>query len=343
MNSYKYTEAENSAMQEDILFGQSTPGGEAESSEKKPVEGEVVESTEKKDPDENAVGLSSLLKLAQMGALLDEDDDEPLGGDDDDEEEKNMDSDDYHDKSVGLARDSKYRQAVVICRKGLARFPRNTVLIADIIKYSAEIGDTDTASEHYAMLKESISMARWNWRAFSFSVEFLMQEDPFANEEECRVLLKEYKKYLPFEENAFVAEYQLEEALGNHERSMAVLEEAIATLENAYHSALLLARLQMKRGLYEKVKKTARYGIAAAVAEEDDSKVHCLHYFSVLAEDHLLWKRVCRDEPVTPEEVEALHEKYDRLVVVYGIKMIPFSAKLRGRRNLLELLKADLE
>lgn len=131
--------------------------------------------------------------LSRMREMMSDSDDE------DDADESDMDSDDYHNKAVDRARRGKKREAAGICMEGLKKFPRNVDLLADTIKYSSEAGDMRTAAAHYSILKESVPFQRWNWRAFTFSFDYLLKKDPIANEDECRHIIAHYKKYLPYE------------------------------------------------------------------------------------------------------------------------------------------------
>lgn len=124
--------------------------------------------------------------LSRMREMMSDSDDE------DDADESDMDSDDYHNKAVDRARRGKKREAAGICMEGLKKFPRNVDLLADTIKYSSEAGDMRTAAAHYSILKESVPFQRWNWRAFTFSFDYLLKKDPIANEDECRHIIAHY-------------------------------------------------------------------------------------------------------------------------------------------------------
>lgn len=121
--------------------------------------------------------------LSRMREMMSDSDDE------DDADESDMDSDDYHNKAVDRARRGKNREAAGICMEGLKKFPLNVDLLADTIKYSSEAGDMRTAAAHYSILKENVPFQRWNWRAFTFSFDYLLKKDPIANEDECRRII----------------------------------------------------------------------------------------------------------------------------------------------------------
>ena len=137
--------------------------------------------------------------LSHMSGMMSSDDDD----DDDDNEASDMDADDIHNKAVEYARRGKSREAAEICMKGLTTFPLNVDLLADTIKYSSEAGEMGTATKHYNTLKEKVPFQRWNWRAFTFAFDFLMKENPIANECECRSIVENYKVVLPYEERAY--------------------------------------------------------------------------------------------------------------------------------------------
>ena len=93
-----------------------------------------------------------------------------------DMDDNDMDSDDYHNKAVDRARRGRNREATNICMEGLKKFPLNVDLLADTIKYSSEAGDMQTAADYYSILKENVPFQRWNWRAFTFSFDYLLKE-----------------------------------------------------------------------------------------------------------------------------------------------------------------------
>lgn len=272
--------------------------------------------------------------LSRMREMMSDSDDE------DDADESDMDSDDYHNKAVDRARRGKNREAAGICMEGLKKFPRNVDLLADTIKYSSEAGDMQTAAAHYSILKENVPFQRWNWRAFTFSFDYLLKKDPIANEDECRRIIAHYKKYLPYEEKASMAESELEEALGNAESSMNVLKEAIRTYANASQCALRLADMQMDRGLFADVLATTNYGIAASAEAQPTINVPYLYYIRALAKDHLLHKKECSGEPVTKDELEGLKEEYALLLSEFP-ELMRHAHTIKMRTKMLKFVKAE--
>ena len=196
----------------------------------------------------------------------------------------------------------------------------------------------DTASEHYEELKKSVPVQRWNWRAFTFAFDYLLEVDPISNEEECRRIVENYKKYIPYEEKAYMAESELEMALGNSERSMSVLEAAIAARENASQCALRLADMQLDRGLYENVIATTNYGIAASAETQPSINVPYLYYIRALAKDHLIHKKECNGEVVEQKEVDALSAEYDLMLSEFP-ELMCHAHTIKMRAKMLKFMK----
>ena len=150
--------------------------------------------------------LDFLSRMASGEEDGEDDDDEEENDDDgfvfgdDEQPEREMDADDYHNRAVGYAREHRFAKAVQICEEGLFTYPDNVDLLADAVKYCAENGDKPRAQKHYEKLCAVIPRSRFNWRAFTFSLDYLML-DAEENESECRSLLEDYAKALPFEEN----------------------------------------------------------------------------------------------------------------------------------------------
>ena len=284
------------------------------------------------DADESVADRDFLELLSHVKNLMPDPDEET--------DESDMDSDDYHNKAVGYARRNKCREAAEICQQGLRKFPFNVDLMADTIKYSSEAGDMQTANDHYTALKTKVPFRCWNWRAFTFSFDYLLKADPIANADECRTIISQYKKYLPNEEKACVAESELESALGRPDVSMDVLKEAIRTHTNASQCALRLADMQMDCGLFEDVLTTTNYGIAASAEVQPSINVPYLYYIRTLAKDHLLHKKVYEGKPVTVDEVNALSEEY-KLLASEFLELKRHAHTIGMRAKMLKFIKAE--
>ena len=288
--------------------------------------------------------LDFLSRMASGEEDGEDDDDEEENDDDgfvfgdDEQPEREMDADDYHNRAVDYAREHRFAKAVQICEEGLFTYPDNVDLLADAVKYCAENGEKPRAQKHYEKLCAIIPRSRFNWRAFTFSLDYLML-DAEENESECRSLLEDYAKALPFEEKRFVAASELETALGNHERSMEILLEAVNTLKNASQCSLRLADLQLERGEFEEAVRTADYGIIASAQVQPSINIPYLYLVRTLAADALLRQR---KDGSDKDEIDALRETYKKLLDVFPV-LRPYRRTIANRIKLLDLFELTVE
>ena len=139
---------------------------------------------------------------------------------------------------------------------------------------------------------------------------------------------------------ADIAESELEKELGNEEKSMAVLRNALLVHTNASQCALLLADMLMDRGLYEDVISTTAYGIAASAVTQPAINVPYLYYLRTLSKDYLLHRKECRGEPITGEEVSALKEEYGLLRSEFP-ELLYYSRNINTRIKMLKFIKTE--
>lgn len=311
------------------LFG----GTEEETEKEEALSGDVCDAE-----DEKSESLGSILDLlSQMRGLSSDDDDDDDSDDSDDD--NGMDADDYHNKAVEYARRDKYKRASNFCIEGLKRYPMNVDLLADTIKYSSKSGDMRVADTHYLMLRK-LPFCRWNWRAFTFSCDYLLESDPVENEEEIRLLVKQYKSVLPYEEKACMAESELENALGNHEQSMNVLADSIQHYTNASQCALHLADMQFERGMYADVVNTCNYGIAASAEPQPSINIPYLLLLRVMSKDHLLITKA-NHGTVKASEVNAIRDEYKLLLEEFPHQMMRHSGAIEARRSVLKFISHE--
>lgn len=281
---------------------------------------------------EHMARLRAALESAEDGDDTKEEDDS------DDDAYSEMDADDFHNKSVAYARSGHCSKAVSLCQVGLKRFPLNVDLVADIIKYASDIGNNDVAERYFAVLR-SVPVSRWNWRAFDFTLDYLMKADPYGNEETCRTIIANFRKYIPWDERADVSESELEEKLGHHDASLHVLENAVQTHSNACQCALLLADAKFDRGDYEGVLQATSYGITASVQVQPAINVPYLLLLRILANDHILHAKEGKDGAVKKEEVDALQADYTLFCDEFPEYVRRREDTIRTRMKLLKFIK----
>lgn len=183
-------------------------------------------------------------------------------------------ADDFHNFSVAvLKRFDDYRVAMDIVEMGLKAYPANTDLLADAIKYSTNCAQREAAGKYYQELS-SISKAKWTWRSFSFSIDFLLGQYLEGKNyslkngpTEALDLVKEYKYYFPNREDPWKCEEDIYSKTNNIAKSIEVLREAISKHNLCPKCWLRYADLMVDRGDYTEaaiyIKKLATNPISA--------------------------------------------------------------------------------
>ena len=85
-------------------------------------------------------------------------------------------ADDFHNFTVSISKISNdNRSALQIAEEGLKLHGDNTDLLADAILYGRNCGEREECANWYNKLL-TIDKTAWTWRAFSFSIDFLLDE-----------------------------------------------------------------------------------------------------------------------------------------------------------------------
>lgn len=123
------------------------------------------------------------------------------------------DANDYHNLAVAFTRDfDDYTSGYNIVNKGLQYYPNNVDLLADAIYYGSSAGKPDECEKHREQL-EKLPLPLWNWRAYSFLIDYYLQKtDWTANptDEEMLELTEKALKYAKIEQIALSGDTEVE-------------------------------------------------------------------------------------------------------------------------------------
>lgn len=245
----------------------------------------------------------------------------------------------FHNLAVECAQQKQFNQALSICLKGLSRYPHDMDLMADAIKYSSEQGDFETAQLYFEELSRIIPKSNWNWRAYTFSIDYLMC-NVLENKDVLEEIITDYCKYLPNEEKAIVAKSEFEDALGNYQVSLDILKQAISETSTAPQCALRLADKQLELGMYEDVVQTARYGMMASAESQPTINIPYLYFVKALAEDAILHRRAFRNEELDTAEIDIIHREYTTMLELFPV-LTPYRSTIILRTKMLEMLRTE--
>ncbi|MCM1237073.1 MAG: hypothetical protein NC489_43920 [Ruminococcus flavefaciens] len=167
-------------------------------------------------------------------------------------------ADEIHNCAVIYARENMEDDACTILKCGIREWNAAVDLLADYIRYGISCKKKNECEEYYTRLKE-IPKEQWNWRAFSFSIDYLMSQIDTTNNEEERNRIKENTIKLAdefivsvgndqayFDKAAVIRKFNAEKL----ELEKSVLRQGIEQLKVAPKCALRLADILFEEGDY---------------------------------------------------------------------------------------------
>lgn len=169
-------------------------------------------------------------------------------------------TDDFHNFTISILKiSSDNRSALQIAEEGLKLHGDNTDLLADAIRYGRSCGEREECANWYKKLL-TIDKSAWTWRAFSFSIDFLLDEyaSKRVTSEEILALVKEYQKYKPDEEDAWLSESEFYSRINNRSKGIEILEAAEQKFKFCPKCWLRLADAKMDDGLYDEAEPYIR-------------------------------------------------------------------------------------
>lgn len=203
------------------------------------------------------------------------------------------DADDFHNVAVNYARHQQPERASDICQTGIRIWPESIDLNADALTYMLDAGDFLTAGKLAENLQKNCpDHSKWNWRGFSFLIEYYFKVQPKEYETAIDTLIQEYKKYLPQEEKAYICDADRYKNAGQIDKAISSLEDAISKL-NAPQCALRLADIYFERAKYEDTIRVATLGIAYAAEPQPSVRTAYLIFLRALSKDALYLKNGC--------------------------------------------------
>lgn len=181
------------------------------------------------------------------------------------------DSNDYHNLASELATLNYFEFAADVAGKGLDLFSDNIDLLSGFTYYSHKAGRTYDVEVGINRL-ETIERNIWNWRAFTFYIDVI--NDGEANEENRNKALQcvdDYKRVLPDEERAYMAEYETFRKYGELDSAENALISAEQKLAMTAQCSLTLSEIYHMRGDYDRAINSASRAILGQAETQPSS------------------------------------------------------------------------
>lgn len=81
----------------------------------------------------------------------------------------------YHNFAVELSKMGRNHSACTVLEKGLSEYPSSVDLLGDYLKYGTDDMRWEQCEKYYCDLK-TLDQSDWNWRAYSFSIDYLLEK-----------------------------------------------------------------------------------------------------------------------------------------------------------------------
>lgn len=255
--------------------------------------------------------------------------------------------DDYHNLTVGFSRHDCKPFAAMTAMIGVEVYPMSTDLIGDLVKYAQETGDPELC-QHGISKVQTIDRQYWTWRTFVFVIDYykdslgsLKDIETYKNYlEEAKRIIADFKKYIPHEERAYVAEAELYQKQNKHKDALAALLKGVKNVAVAPQCCLKLADYYLELGKYDEVEQYARKGILSSIQDQPTVSVGYLYYILAMSMDA---KRItARQAGKKLDESEIIdiltaYQTADKLLVNEGKTNASYRSTIDARKIMLEM------
>lgn len=250
------------------------------------------------------------------------------------------DSSDYHNLASELANQNYFEFASDVTRKGLELFGDNIDLLSDFTYYSHKSGHTDDVKIGISRL-EKIEKNIWNWRAFTFYIDVLNDgEATKENRDKVLQCVKDYKRVLPDEERAYMAEYETFKKYGELDSAESALVVAEECLAMTAQCSLALSKIYHMRGDYEKAINSATRAILSQAETQPSSSTGAAFAHRGFSKDAKIHKSVLYGVNIDTQysAIQSAINDY-KMAVRFGYSFRNLDARIK---ILQELLPAEM-
>ena len=246
------------------------------------------------------------------------------------------DSNDYHNFASELARQNYYEYAADVVRIGLEIFPEDIDLLSGYIHFSHKAGRDSEVNSGMEKL-DAIDKDIWNWRAFAFYIEAL-NDRAATKENQNRSLdcVNEYKRVLPSDERAYMAEYETHKKYGELNKAEDALVTAESQLAMTAQCSLALSEIYHIRGDYDKSIYSATRAIIGQAETQPTSNTGAAFAHRALARDAKVNKSLL--------EYSSVHEQISEIQLALDDYVMAFKCGYmhKNLQTRVEILKSLL-
>lgn len=206
------------------------------------------------------------------------------------------DNSDFHNLAATYAKHNDFGAAFEIVKKGLLQYPYDIDLLADGIKYGANCNQIAECEKMLDTLFKR-PFAFWNWRTFTFAVDYLLLSLNWEAPENAAPVLKKaldiskkFQETLPSEERGYVCEADVYICQSRIDEAKKVLHHAIFEIPNLImpQCCIKYADILLEIGDFETAINVAEKGLMVSAQQQPTARTGYFSYISALSKDALI-------------------------------------------------------
>lgn len=233
-------------------------------------------------------------------------------------------SNEYHNLGVELSNMGRNHLACIVLEKGLDEYPACVDLLGDYLKYGVDDVRWEQCENCYQVLK-SLNRNDWNWRAYSFSIDYLLEKrkktTSLSERKALRNEVLRLAKAFVEKEESDLAYFDLAHAykeFNNKCEERATLEAAIA--KNAFfpRCSLRLADIDISAGNYQAALKWLKV-CEIAFKPQLDVNLAYVYLLKILSKSSLLLSKILenRESGLTyQEDAYSIYRDYNSATAI---------------------------
>lgn len=225
-------------------------------------------------------------------------------------------ADEYHNFSVWFATRPApdYVFACQIVKKGLEQYQKSVDLLADFLQYGSKCSNEAEKCEECFKTLNSISREKWNWRAYSFSIDYLLARFEKGNGEEldehvmAMELANAFIDAYPRDERSYVAKGDL--LRDGSDEKMKIYQTGCEMSGKAPRCSLHLAEIYFENKEYQKMLNILEQCQEYALEMQNSVNIGYIYILTVLCRLAILYRQnphIIESTPEVEEQVKQIH------------------------------------
>lgn len=255
---------------------------------------------------------------------------------------------DYHNLTVSLTKKDLYDVACNVLEIGLSNpgYSKDVDLLADYLIYGIKCGREESCERYYQTLLR-IPKCRWKWRAFNFSIDYLLHKaEALESEKELIIARKEmlqlinaYKKYFPSSEDCYVSESEIYSFMNQRTKEKDCLLLAYNKISRAPQASLHLADIAFEEGNYKEARDYLSKAKITGIGKNSRINLKYVYYLDMMCLISILHEKELKDRESSPyerEDIEELYRNYSESETILSDENSGFSEILSQQIEIFE-------